>query len=184
MKGNRTSTHTSKVSPETKVELLRLYREDHISSGDILTNYVESKSNINAHEILLKLNLLEEHLEMVERLEREQNKLLNYLKEEHKYILGEMKRLENLRPSAHLVNMDVEENIKSSVKAFFDIRSQHTNVFGVIDVGFDELKVGKTLCGRYDVNHDVFSRSVELIDGGVDLDEFLSSDISEFGLLG
>ena len=182
-KGNRTETHTSKVSSETKYELLRLRKECGISSGDILTNFVETKSNINAHEILLKINMLEDHLKMIERLERAQNKMLNYLKEEHKYILGEIKRLENLKPSDKLVSENKEENIKNSVKAFFDIRNQHTNTFGVIDVAFDPFKVGKTLCGRYDVNHDVFNKSIELIDNGLSLDEFLTSDLSTYGVI-
>jgi len=181
--GNRSVTHTSKVSSETKMELLRLNRECNISSGDILTNYVKNKSNVNSHEILLKINMLEERLSMIERLEKEQNKLLNYIHDEHKFVLGEIKRLDNLMPVAGFVGGEMELNIKSSVKAFFDIRNQHTNVFGAIDVCFDALKVGRTLCGRYNVNHDVFSKSVELIDDGVDLDEFLSSDISKWGLV-
>lgn len=181
--GNRTERHTSRISTETKLELHRLNKECGISSGDILTNYVQNKSNINAHEIILKLNLLEDHLKVIERVEKEQNKILDYLKEEHKHIKEEIKQLENLKPGTDTVKLDVEENIKSSVRAFFDIRNQHVNNFGMVDVRFDAVKVGRTLCGRYDVNSDVFNKSVELIDDGVDLEDFLDSDLSDYGLI-
>lgn len=179
----RNITHTSKVSFETKTELQRLSKDCGISSGDILENYVNNKSNMNAHEILLKMNMLNDRLEMIERLEKEQNKVLNYLKEEHKYILGQIKQLDNLKPNDKLLMGDKEENVKSTVKAFFDIRKQHTDSYGIIDSNFDAIKVGKTLCGRYDVNHDTFSKSIELIENGLDMDEFLEGDLSLYGVM-
>ena len=174
---------SSKVSHSTKMGLKRIMKEQSISSGDILTNYVENESNINAHEILSRITQLEKHLAMIERIESKQNEILKSLQDEHKQILVEIKKLEQLKPKAGKITKDSEENIKNTIRAFFDIKNQHTNVYGKIDTSFDTLKVGKTLCGRYDVTYDVFNKSIELIEEGLDLEEFLSGDISAYGIL-
>lgn len=174
---------SSKVSYSTKLGLKRIMKEQSISSGDILTNYVENESNINAHEILSRIKLLEKQLALVKRIELKQDEILKSLHDEHNQILAELKKLEQLKPKADKISKDSVENIKNTVRAYFDIRNQHTNVYGQIDTSFDTLKVGKTLCGRYGVTYDVFYKSVELIDGGLDLDEFLSNDLSGYGIL-
>lgn len=172
---------SSRVSHNTKMELKRIKKDYNISTGDILTNYVECNGD-SSHEIMLKINSLEERLKLVEKFEKEQLKILNYLKEEHTYILGEIKHLKNIKPESD-VSLDKEENVKSTVKAFFDIRKQHTNVYGYINSGFDKFKVGKTLCGKNDVDYNVFTKSIEMIDGGLDLDEFLNTDLTTYGLI-
>jgi hypothetical protein len=165
-----------KVTPSVKAELKILKKTAGITVGDIVENFVKNKSNINSHEMLTKQKMLKKEKNLIKRIKKS-------LDEEDSNIDKEIKRLSDLRPVGMTIDDDAEKNIKDCVKAFFRIKNQHINSFGVLNPEFNPLLIGKTLSGRYDIDPLILTKSIEIIDNGVDLNDFLSTDLSDYGLI-
>lgn len=180
----RTEVITCRVPSSVKKELQLLKKETNISSGDILINYVENNTNEMGSEFIILKNSLCEQLDRIEHLETEILKIGNYLKGEHEFILGKIKKLEKIQDSVGSdVVLNKGEALKKVIQSFITTRSQHTTLRGDVKESFDSYKVGRTLCSREGVDYSSFVKALDMIDGGYSLESFLNGDLSELGLV-
>ena len=181
----RTEVITSRVPLSIKEELQLIKKEQDISSGDILINYVENNTNEMGNEFIILKNSLCEQLDRIEKLEKEILKVGNYLKGEHEFVLGKIKKLEKLQDqSTSNVSVTKTDALRNVIRSFISIRDEHTTLRGDVKSDFDSFKVGRTLCGRQGVEYSTFVKALGLIDdGSVSVERFMESDLSEWGLV-